>query len=181
MFTACSKWLLPTRFGKSGTENDSGSMGSATSKVFTNTISSDEANEVVESRFQPAPDAVRQPVASESQQDTEIARLCQKSNEYKEGSFSRILSKASVAGILGLLLGPIANRGRVVHTASMGAANAFLTVGFYDLVREALTATSVIDSPICSGAAGALTGVSSIDFNESNHLSHQYKSTFLFS
>ena len=106
-------------------------------------------------------DDAASPSHDQARPDTtpELVELHKLSNSYKEGSFGRILTKFAVAGAVGLVVGPIANRGPFLNTAIISSANAALVVGFYDVIREALTATTVCDTPFISGTAGALTGV----------------------
>lgn len=99
-------------------------------------------------------------VRGECETAPDLPELYRLSNSYKEGSFGRVLAKCALAGAAGLVVGPIANRGPFLNTAVVSSANAALVVGFYDLIREALTATTVCDTPFISGTAGALTGVS---------------------
>lgn len=99
------------------------------------------------------------PVSGDCETAPDLSELYKLSNSYKEGSFGRVLTKCALAGAVGLIVGPIANRGPFLNTAVISSANAALAVGFYDLIREALTATTVYDTPFISGCAGALTGV----------------------
>lgn len=66
-------------------------------------------------------------------------KLHEVSNAYKQGSPERILTKCALAGAAGLVLGPIANRGPVLNTCLIGGLNAAMVLGFYDVLREALT------------------------------------------
>lgn len=106
--------------------------------------------------------AIRNATASDakSTSDTtpELSELYRLSNSYKHGSFARVLTKCVLAGAVGLVIGPIASRGPFLNTAIISAVNAAMVIGFYDIVREAATATTVCDTPFISGAAGALTG-----------------------
>lgn len=102
---------------------------------------------------------VRTPDAhSPSDTAPNLLELYRLSNSYKEGSFERVLTKCALAGAAGLVIGPIANRGPFLNTAIISSANAAIVVGFYDVMREAVTATTVCDTPFVSGTAGALTG-----------------------
>lgn len=123
-------------------------MGSGISKPSDSRAESVSASEVATGHVKPPPP------------DTppELAELYQLSNSYKEDSFKRVLIKCALAGAAGLIVGPIANRGPFLNTAIISSANAAIVVGFYDVVREAATATTVCDTPFISGAAGALTG-----------------------
>eukprot|EP00892_Ulva_mutabilis_P003343 jgi/Ulvmu1/1380/UM011_0108.1 len=122
-------------------------MGSGISKSSGSGAGAGPANEGTMPRIQPPPDT-----------PPELVDLYQLSNTYKENSFERVLTKCALAGAAGLVIGPIANRGPFLNTALISSANAAIVMGFYDVVREAVTAATVVDTPFISFAAGALTG-----------------------
>lgn len=88
-------------------------------------------------------------------------RLLYLQQRQKEGAGTRIAAKAGVAGVLGLLVGPIAYP-PIARSAVLTACTAALTAGsvvaFHEGAREALTAATLVDTPVNSVIAGALTG-----------------------
>lgn len=88
----------------------------------------------------------------------EVSTMEQVSNAYKEGTAARVLSKVAVAGAVGFVLGPFTHNGPVLASAFVTGANAVAVVGFYDVLREALTSLTLSDTPFLSLVSGGLTG-----------------------
>lgn len=88
----------------------------------------------------------------------DVSTLQQVSNAYKEGTAARVLTKVAMAGAVGFVVGPFAHSGPVLASAVITSANGAAVVGFYDVLREALTSLTLSDTPVLSLVAGALTG-----------------------
>jgi hypothetical protein len=91
-------------------------------------------------------------------QSPEKRSLEQLSNAYKEDTPYRVGAKAAIAGAAGFVLGPFAHSGPVLASAFVTAANGAAVIGFYDVLREALTSLTLSDTPLVSFVAGGLTG-----------------------
>jgi hypothetical protein len=88
----------------------------------------------------------------------DLSLLEEMSNAYKEETPYRVLSKVAIAGAAGFVLGPFTHSGPVLASAFLTGANAVAVVGFYDIIREAVTSLTLSDNPILSLVAGGLTG-----------------------
>lgn len=89
----------------------------------------------------------------------DVSTLQKVSNAYKEGTGGRVLAKVGMAGAAGFMLGPFTHSGPVLTSAFVTGANAVAVIGFYDVLREALTSLTITDTPFLSLVAGGLTGV----------------------
>jgi hypothetical protein len=135
-------------------------MGGSGSKVSVPQLASSEVSLDVTSAQHPSPaESVGIQLGTYPYPDK--ATLEQVSNAYKEGTPFRVGTKVAMAGAAGFLLGPFAHSGPVLASAFVTAANGVVVIGFYDVLREALTSLMLSDTPILSLVAGGLTGLHS--------------------